>query len=215
MKAQSWLVALGEMIFNLQDVPGFDGRLERMVQHDIEAAVSELQAARLLGSSNLRVRFVHESGIKQKDYDLELDLPSGEQAACEIKSKLESTPLSESSILNSLLDASKQVPKEKPGVVFLRLPESWIEDLMLKEAAETAAASFLRNSGRVVSLVYFWEEWRELDTGSLLRMVKWRNFDNPESRYYDPINVDLIRSWDDTKGRGCWVHFEIIAKPYT
>ena len=215
MKAQSWLVAFGEMIFNLQDVPGFDGRLERVVQADLESAVAELEAARLLAMSNVQFRFVRESGNWQEDYDIELDLPSGDPAACETKSKRESTPLSYNSVLNSLRSAARQVPEVQPAVVFLRLPESWLEDSELKRAAETAAASFLRNNGRVVSLVYFWEEWHQLDTGSLLRLAKFREFGNSDSRYYDSINVDLIRSWESAKAPSGWVTFAKIADSLT
>ena len=215
IKAQAWLISLAEMVFNLQDVPGFDGRLERVAQADLESAVAELEAARLLAGSNLQFRFVRESGHKQEDYDIELDLPSGDQAACETKSKRESTPLSYGSILTSMHSAAKQVPADKPAIVFLRLPGSWLQDLELKDAAEAAAASLFRNNKRVVSLVYFWEEWQKLDNGALLRLAKFRELGNPGSRYYDPINVDLIRSWDGTKGPRGWMTFAMIAESFT
>lgn len=215
IKAQAWLISLAEMVFNLQDVPGFDGRLERLAHSKLESAVAELEAARLLAGSNLQFRFVRESGHKQKDYDTEVNLPSGEEAACEIKTKLESTSLSEGSILKSLHSAAKQVPADKPAIVFLRLPGSWLQDLELKDAAEAAAASLFRNNKRVVSLIYFWEEWQKLDNGALLRLAKFRELGNPDSRYFDPINVDLIRSWESAKAPRGWLTFAMIADSFT
>jgi hypothetical protein len=87
MKAQLWTAELAEILFNLQDVRGFDNRLRKLARDDLESAVSELEAARLLAISCLPFDFVEESGRQGYDYEAQVRLPTGNLAACEVKRK--------------------------------------------------------------------------------------------------------------------------------
>ena len=207
MRAQSWTVALAEMLFNLQDVAGFDDRLEKLRSSELEAAVAELEAARLLVFSGLPFRFVEATGQKGSDYEMKVVLSGGDAASAEVKSKAESTPLSRQTILNSLKKAAGQVPADSPALIFLRLPASWLTKSQVRSTVETAVDTHFRKSGRVVAVVLFWEEWHLTETGALLRLAKFREMTNQKSTFYKPENSDLIKGLDDQPDPRRWVRF--------
>jgi hypothetical protein len=136
MKGQARIVALAEMIFNLQHASGAQARFEALTRVDFESAIAELEAARLLVINNVPFRFVLETGRKQQDYDIELTAQNGEVVCCETKCKMESTGFSGRSLLDSLNQAVKQLPSASPGIVFIKFPETWVQNrVLLQEMA--------------------------------------------------------------------------------
>lgn len=136
MKLYLLITSLGEMIFNLQDVPGFTARLKRFARVDLDSAVAEFEAARMLLASSIPLEFVNETQAKGLDYEARIILPDGDIACCEVKSKTDSTVMGKNTISNSLKDAANQLPKSEPGVIFLKIPEHWLsEPQKLKQAS--------------------------------------------------------------------------------
>jgi len=119
---------LGELLFNLHKVTGFDDRLDaiRNDERGVEAGISELIGGRFFKCHDIMFHFLASKGCKQEDYDIEYVRTDGRLGRCEIKSKLQGTPFSASTIKNSLKTAKKQLPRGETGFVLLRIPEVWV-----------------------------------------------------------------------------------------
>jgi hypothetical protein len=186
MKSQDRIIALAEMVFNLQYKPGADARFERLTKVSVETAIAELQAARLLATSSIPFRFVLEKKRKKQDYDIELTAPNGKVVCYETKCKLESTKLSETSLLKSLKKAVKQLPNSTPGIVFIKFPETW---------------------KRIVKVVVHWEVSHRMRTGSYMRLSKFREIENQQSSFFDPKLVNFIRAYSPLWKPPSWKYF--------
>lgn len=213
MKAQAWTVALAEMVFNLQEIPGFGSRLRRLPLVDLESAVAELEGARLLALSDLPIKFVDESAQQGAIYDVEVDLPAGGPTCCEMKCKMEKTLLRKEAIEKSLKKAAhRQLPSSSPGIVFLKIPEDWVAEPRIGEIVDSAVHHFFQNYKRVIAAIVFWEEWHQLQNGPLLRLAKFREMTNYKSRFHDPKNVGLLKSYDQIATSRQWRTFaDVVA----
>ena len=111
---------MAEDLYNLQSIESFDGIHARILKGNIESCVGELEAAGSLKRRQQQIRFITPQGKIGNDYDLELIQEDG-AIACEVKVKLEAEHLTDSGVFNSLEHARKQLPKTKPGIIFLRV----------------------------------------------------------------------------------------------
>jgi hypothetical protein len=149
---------LAERLMNFHGMDGIQGRIDRLRAGDLESVIAELEAAEMIRMSGIPFRFVKEQSLAGLDYDLEMTL--GETVvACETKCKVEDTVLSENTIRNSLEKANSQLPKDKPGVVFLKIPELWTKDRGGNDLFGRAITSTFRNVKRSSAIVVHWEEW--------------------------------------------------------
>lgn len=212
MKAQAQTAELGEMVFNLQTVPGFQGRLEALKTKDLTSTLAEIYAGKLLVLSELPFSFVEPSGKKGFDYEARLSLPSGHTGTCEVKSKHEARQLTSNTILNSLKEAGSQASPDAPLIVFLKIPERWHIDPRVKDIAESAIEKFFRDYNRAIAVVFFWEEWPMLPNGSLLHLWKHKEIINEQSRFYDERNTFVMRSMITKPGTKSWVHFAELLR---
>ena len=115
--------SLAELLLNYQAVPGMEYRVSILQSDNLESALGELECFRLISSPEFNARFIVPTGQKGSDYDCEFETESGEVVCCEIKTKQESLDYTASTVLNTLDHARRQLPKERPGMVFLRIPE--------------------------------------------------------------------------------------------
>ena len=110
---------LAEVLFNLQNVPGFDECVERLKAGDIEATLAELDLGRFLYLHSVSFRYVVPISKKGSDYDVEITYPNGVTACADAKCKVEGE-FNARTIENSLETARKQLPKDRPGIVFVK-----------------------------------------------------------------------------------------------
>lgn len=178
---QDRVVALADTLFNLQSVPGFATRLEKLRNGDVESAVAELEGARLFALSAIPVRFIDETGQRGSDFDLEVTLGSA-SAACETKCKLETTALSEETIENVLKTARGQLPSDRPGIVFIKIPELWAKQPEVERTVEDAVTKALRATGRISAVVLHWEMWLNARPQGAARVTMFRTYHNPRAR---------------------------------
>src|SRR4051812_28745016 len=110
--------SLAELLFNLQDVEGFEMVRRKLAKGEIEACRGELEVGRFLRCHEKKFRFLVPTGRRTYDYDIEVSEATGRPLCCEVKTKVDaSTEITVQSVLNSLKDAKRQLPKNKPGVV--------------------------------------------------------------------------------------------------
>lgn len=145
---------LAEMLLNLQDVPGFSACLEQLAGDEIESAYAELEVGKLLSWLGVKFRFNKPIRQPKSDFDLHIVFKNGHFGYGEIKSKQEFGPLTETTVYNSLDIARRQFPDDKPGVVFLKLPEVWA-DIENRKTIDEQVYKFLRGNKRIVAVELF------------------------------------------------------------
>ncbi len=154
LKAQK-LVDLGELLLNLQYVDGFDSCIRRLRDGALEPTLAELSLAAMLYINDVSFRFVEPIGEKRSDYDYEITLPDGSIVCADAKCKLESTALSENTVLSALGKARRQLPDNRPGIVLIKFPADWREIDGHVDILASAANEFCRSSSRIVSVVFY------------------------------------------------------------
>jgi hypothetical protein len=194
------VVALADMLYNLQTVDGIAGRVDKIRDDSVETGVAELEGARIIRQSGYPIRFIPESNVR-KVHDLATTV-SGVTIACESKCKLETTQLSAKTVKNTLDDARDQLPRDRPGVVFLKIPEVWKTTVESVEQISTGVRSFLSTTGRVSAVITHQEQWGfSSDNVIVVRVPLLGTYHNPRARHsltrpggLFPLAVDL-GSW--------------------
>lgn len=149
------LIQLAEMVFNLQHVPGLAKTLEMIETGDLEPGFAELEVGRMLHINGKTFEFIKPSGTKGTDYDLELSFD--DVTVCgETKCKLETTSLSEKSLVDTLNYGRKQLPRDRPGVLFVKVPQTWYttDDEFTRFLADATNRFFRSGAGRIVSVKF-------------------------------------------------------------
>ncbi|HEY8505550.1 MAG TPA: hypothetical protein VIL46_13280 [Gemmataceae bacterium] len=174
------VTALGEALFNLQAVPGFDGQARRLRTEDLESVAAELDSATLLhGHAGVPIRFVPPAGAAGSDYDIDAVI-GPHTAACETKCKVAATECDERTVYHSLEQARKQLPKGRPGVVLLKLPEHWLRSAEMDRSLAAALERKFRQTGRVSAVVAHCEEW-DATPDHFARLLVARTAHNPNA----------------------------------
>jgi hypothetical protein len=118
---------LAEVLYNLQHIPGFDECIMRMRRGDIEGTYAELDFGRMLYLHRISFRYIIPSGVKGSSYDVEVIYPGGLAVCGDAKCKVEATRFTPKTIDDTLEKARSQLPDDRPGIVFVKLPPKWME----------------------------------------------------------------------------------------
>ena len=186
---------LAEVIYNLQPVPGFDECITRMRDGDIEGTYAELDFGRMLYLNQVPFRFVVPQGETGMDYDIEIEYPENLIASADAKCKIESTEFSDNTIKNSLNKARKQLPDNRPGIVFVKVPPSWITDGDRVTTMFNTARDFLRGTRRVVS-VKFYSSPVTLANNVLRHDHAYKEVSNPQTDFGENKDWSIFRKFD-------------------
>jgi len=211
MMVQERIVALAEMVFNLQHILGSSARYKRLQNQNLEAAIVELEVAKLLQLNNLKFKFVLERKKKKYDYDILLNLPSNYKVCCEAKCKLYSTELTRNTVKNTLKKAVKQLPSTKPGLIFVKLPEIWLSDKNLKNIIDHVNNDFFRQNSRIAEIIYFWEETELNNHGSYIRKMMFREEINSNSRFIHNSFGRILHPISPILFRQHWTRFRSVV----
>lgn len=184
---------LAETLFNLQMVEGFYECVERLKTggpDQIEATMAELEFAKLLYWHNIDFRFVTpEKSASGKNYDFEIRLKSHPIVCADAKCKLESTDIDADSVRNTLRKGRDQLPKDKPGIIYVKVPQHWFEQPTMAAELETLAKNFLRLTERVVLVCYYISHLSfEPENKRTLHQHAFQEHPNPKTRF-------LFRDW--------------------
>lgn len=199
-KNSARVITFAEMLFNLQDVKGFERRLPQLRAGDVESGVAELQAAALLTAAGFQIL------LREEGYDLDICLLEGD-AAVEIKRKLESTKPSIETISSTLKHARRQLPTDRPGFVFLSIPETWIADPAAPGITERALDGVFRNTTRITTVLLWWEDDVPAGEGSW-RTISIKEIENPNARFQPgPVKKLAELSW---QYQGDWTYLNTL-----
>jgi hypothetical protein len=189
-------IDLAEILLNLQDVYGFDELTDRIKTSDVEPSLAELHVGRLLYINDVDFRFVVPSGKSDGDnYDLEITYPDGQVACGETKCKIKSTQLRVTTIDNALRKARGQLPVDRPGIIFMMVPQQWLETSGGQQMMVETANAFFRGdtkrppTTRVVSVKYYVEPLAYAN-GILAQGHRFKEICNPYNKF------DTARNWE-------------------
>ncbi|UFZ01514.1 hypothetical protein LQG66_19500 [Bradyrhizobium ontarionense] len=152
-------IILAEMLFNLQKVEGFRSVWTKMLNGDVESTYGALEIARMLVTTTtdtkLWFRFVPESKIIRRDYDLSIRFSDGVAVRAETKCKMEETEITLRTVQESLSRAKKQLPQHVPGMVFIKIPREWIDDIKFADDMRALARRSIKRSPWIVSVKFY------------------------------------------------------------
>jgi hypothetical protein len=150
------MLDFAETLFNLQHVEGFDDRVDQMRTGDAESCLAEFDFAKLLYIHDVDFRFVIPSGRKGRDYDYRIAFRDGRSACADAKCRIESSEIRPDAIRHALETARKKnLPRDEPGIVFVKVPQAWVEVREIPNELMDVAADFLRQTERVVLVVLY------------------------------------------------------------
>jgi hypothetical protein len=190
-KKTSRLRDFAETLFNLQRVEGFDDRVQDMRTAEVEAAFAEFDFARSLYIHDIAFKFVKPSGVKGQDYDFEIEYADGRAACADAKCRVEGTDMRAETVRNSLTKArTNNLPPDKPGVIFVKVPQQWLEDEGVHRGISSVVEGFLRNTERIVSVVIHATYTIELAEQKMILLGhRFHEFLNASHRF------DRAKSW--------------------
>jgi len=179
------VATLAEIVFNLQGTEGLKQRIILMHNHDLEAALGEMECAALVAVPEFHFRFITPTGVKGKDYEGEIVTSTGRIVCCEMKARSEQMNPNQQTLWNTFEHARKQLPKGKPAIVLVKIPEDWVKNPDIQVIIEAAIGKIFRQSNRIVAFVFTWEEWYSAPQDSKFVVSKIRPYPNKRSNLYD------------------------------
>lgn len=193
----SRVLDFAETLFNLQHVPGFDDLVKHMRTAEVEAAFAEFDFGRFLYLHDIAFKFVTTRGVKGADYDCAIEYADGREACADAKCRLEGTEIRAETVRNSLTKArTNNLPVDKPGIIFLKVPQPWFDQEDVRKGVYSVIKDFLRNTGRIVSVVVYATHVIELaaDRMMLLRH-RFNEFLNSTHRFDRTKNWALFKDY--------------------
>jgi hypothetical protein len=164
-------------------------------------------------------RFVVARGIRGQDYDVEVQYPDGLIACAEAKCNIDSTRLSENTIRNKLDAARKQLPADRPGIIFVKMPPRWMAEPSFAELTIGTARRFLDGTRRIVS-VKFYTAPNSIEGTELMQQHAYKEISNPVTYFGLNRNWDLFQKWElPPEANGMPPHWQRVlffpdGKPY-
>jgi hypothetical protein len=187
---KTWrIIELAEMLFNLQSIIGFSSCISQMRRGQIEDTYAELETAKWLKVHEVPFQFNVPKDKKGEDYDLDIIYPNV-VACADTKCKFETTDVSANSIHDSLEQARSQLSRDRPGIIFVKMPAHWLDNSASVIAFVVEAEKFLRNTGRVVS-VKFYSPMRVIQNNMVAALMRFREVTNRSHRH-----TALRMDWD-------------------
>jgi hypothetical protein len=214
LRYMSRATELGELIFNLHGVGGFDERINSIradQRSGIESGIAELIAGKFFKIAGVFFQYVvaqkQADGNTPANPDIEYVAGTNRLEFCEVKCNLQSTDLGEEPIRNILKKAKNQLPKGKAGIVLLRIPETWFADKTAMTVIEQAVEDFLTKAKttRVSSFYVFVSETKLLPRQKMARVFLVKEFQNTHCDRRSGINLQLAEENGRWRNLQDWV----------
>lgn len=207
------VTTLAQIVFNLQGIEGLGQRISLMDKHDLEAALGEMECGALLAKRDFHFRFVTPTAltVKGQGYEGEIVTSTGRVVYCEMKSKSEETTPSKQTLWETLEQARKQLPKGKPAMILVKIPEAWSRERDIRSIVDAATERIFRQSQRVVAIVLTWEEWHSTPEDFRVVINRVRPYPNRRSNLYAE-DIEVILSTIGRASNPDWIQFRRVVE---
>jgi hypothetical protein len=187
------IVLLAELLFNLQDIEGIDEVVTDIQRGELKAAFEELEGASQLKKDGIPFRFLAPSRSHLEGTpDLEILLSDQQSVLYETKGKAESSDFSIAKMRSSLEDAARrQLRKDRPGMILLKIPEAWPREPKLAFMAQNLLKDFFSRTPEVVAVNLRWDEYLPNGQGGEARSY-YRIERNHSSQFLTPAIEDML-----------------------
>lgn len=204
---QTRICRLAERVYNLQNVPNFKNIIKDIINGEVVSRDAEIEVGGHLLSRNIKFEFVIPSNIKTNDFDIRITDP---KINCEVKHKIESTKISANSLLNTIRSAKQQLPKHEPSIIFLKIPENWINDKIIDQIIPLVFDAFLKRNENILGIMIRWEEHHTIFKNILF--TKFYFYKNDFSKLDAKLKLFISDLNGDIKN---WVSFDEIIQKHT
>jgi hypothetical protein len=188
---QKRVVTMGDALFGLRSVEGFNHMVRRLRQREIRSCYFEALTAANFVDDGFHVAITQETGQLGSDFDFSVARNS-QTIAVEVTAKKKGV-LTSQTILNTLRQKRVQFPQDRPAILFVIIPDNWAlggsesEEIIV----ETTTRFLARDTRRINAVVYSWSCTMPAPDGGRLTAEVVRPFFNGDPRH--PIgNVDFL-----------------------
>ena len=183
------ILDFAETLYNLQHIEGFDSRIDQMRTADAESTYAEFDFAKFLYGADVSFKFVVPSGVAGKDYDYLVTYSDRRTACADAKCRVEGEEINPAALGRILESArSKSLPRDEPGLIFVKVPQEWIDASGVLPDCANVVQNFLRQTERVVSVVVYAPIIQHSE-GIVSYRYLMGEFDNNKHRF------DMSMSW--------------------
>ena len=145
---------------------------------------------------DISFRFVAPSGQRGSDYDCAVSYADGRTVCADAKCRIESGEVRPEPIRHALETARKKnLPPNEPGIVFVKVPQKWLEYADVRHGLVDVATHFLRNTKRIV-LVTLYCSVQFPAPGQQLMVLRHLQEEVENSNH----RFDMTKSWRLFKG---------------
>jgi hypothetical protein len=185
------VIDLAEILVNLQNVPGFDDCLGGLRKGDLEGTYAELDLGRMLYAYKANFKYIRRHGVRGEDYDVEVTYPDGLVACTEAKCKIEATQFHADTVRDSLNRACGQLPANRPGIAFVKVPQQWMPNPSFGPELRRVAREFLADNSNVVSVKYYVSNL-SFEHGNMRHQHAYEEINNPTNAFDPGRNWSLF-----------------------
>jgi hypothetical protein len=112
--------------------------------------------------------------------------------------------------MNTIEQARKQLPKDRPGIVWITIPEEWSTQPGAKAVVEKGIRRALRRTDRLVAVMVAFEVWEAVGSGRLIQF-RFTTALNITSRFYQDDVEAAIEEFGSSKRQEWYTLDEIVG----
>lgn len=194
-------ILLADCLFVLQFVKGFKYKLSEMrnlspekPQVMIEDYITELLIGKMLVEDGHQIFFRKPIQKKGEDYDIDIILKNDINLCAEIKCKRQDSAVNINNLRTKLIKASDQLPKDKKGIILIKVSEKLIRKKEFKSEAEGFLQAFYKNHPHVIAVVIIWEGSLSLVGGGGMNYIKHHISINRKQLFIEVYLKHLFKS---------------------
>jgi hypothetical protein len=138
----------------------------------IEDYITELLIGKMIVEDGHQIIFRKPIQKKGEDYDIDIILKNDINLCAEIKCKRQDSAVNINNLRTKLIKASDQLPKNKKGIILIKVSEKLIHKKEFKSEAEDFLQVFYGNHPHVIAVVIIWEGSLSLVDGGGMNYIK-------------------------------------------
>jgi len=205
----------GEVLFNIQGVPGFEEWIADFPQVPaselakmLTGRFAEIDTAGMMMNAGVLLSLRARTNKPGDNYDCDL-LVDGIEVAAEIKAKADTTNVSPRTIQRTIEEACEQLPASKPGVVWLNIPHAWTQSPVVQLNLDVAMIAVRQLPRPPIAVVAHWQWVEGLAVGKMYNLMSCA-VDSKQAALAKELDEALLAQ----PATGTWVSFHTLVDEF-